>query len=377
MCGREHFSFNSAFLRLVTESASAIGARVTVFSEASQGEELASTFSGQEVSWVKVPVIPGTRRNFITKFLVELCVVTRILLRAQRRGATVILLSVFPNVLTCLLLMAPILRKTRLRIVLHGELESLVINEKQRIYKEGFWTKCAILRLYRGDWPTLYVLGDGLRSRLMDRFPEKPQLSRIRIFTHPYIFGPVPAVTRPRSTPIRIGFVGAGRIARGIEDFFLLAESCADLIEDRLVEFVVVGGVERNASTAGRQWVNVMADRPTGLDTDKFSAEICRLDAAVLLNRSKYSFTASGSVFDIINAGVEIFSLPNTYIDDIARWDLEGGIRLFPDVQSIQDEIRVRLADEREFPRFGYSNIRAKLNAGNLAEMRLSLLELK
>jgi hypothetical protein len=169
--------------------------------------------------------------------------------------------------------------------------------------------------------------------------------------------------------------VGTGRIVRGIEDFFRLAESCADLIEGRLVEFIVVGGVERGASTAGREWVNVMAELPSGLDVNEFAAAIGRLDVAVLLNRSTYSFTASGSVFDIINEGVEIFSLPNSYIDDISRWDPEGGIKLFPDMRAIQDEIRDRLAKDRGFRRFTYSNIRARLNAGNLAEMRLSLLE--
>jgi hypothetical protein len=375
MSGREHLSFNSAILQLVKESAGAIGSHVTMFCEASHGAELSSVLPGTDVSWVKICVIPGTRRNFLMKFVVELFVVTGILLHARKRGATVILLSVFPNVLTFLLLMAPILRKIRLRIVLHGELESLVIKEKQRIHKEGFWTKRAILGLFNGDWPILYVLGEGLRSRLILRFPDEPQLSRIRVLTHPYLFGPVPSVGSPGNTPIRIGFVGTGRIVRGIEDFFRLAESCADLIEGRLVEFIVVGGVERGASTAGREWVNVMAELPSGLDVNEFAAAIGRLDVAVLLNRSTYSFTASGSVFDIINEGVEIFSLPNSYIDDISRWDPEGGIKLFPDMRAIQDEIRDRLAKDRGFRRFTYSNIRARLNAGNLAEMRLSLLE--
>lgn len=359
--GWGHASFNAAVLHALVNRANARGVAVKVFCERGHSEALALLLpKGDCSSWESIRVVDGFRRHFAWKFIVEFSVVFRLLLRARRQRAGVVLLATFPNVLAAVLLMKPIFKSVRVHIMLHGELESLILEEKQPIYKEGFWTKLAVLKLFSGDWPSLYVLGEGIRRRILSTFAERKQLQNIRAIKHPYLFAEA-AVPQPvpRQHPLRIGFVGAGRVIKGVIDFFGLAKSMSRYVDEGLVEFVVVGGVEPAALPSKNEYALVLADKVVSLSASDYSRAIAELDCAVFLPRQDYSLTASGSVFDVVNHGIEIFSTKNCYFADIAQLDDEGGIKFFDDVRAMAAEIARRAERGGEFfQRFKYIRIK-------------------
>ncbi len=365
--GVEHVSFNAAMLQALLAAARERGAAVALFSERTHRDAVLSLLpAGTGMEWHEIPVVSGFERNFIKKFAVELVALWKLMRRARRAKADVLLLSVFPNTLACLLLLKRLFRGVRLHVILHGELESLVIEEKRPIYREGFWVRLALLRLYDGSWPDLYVLGGGIRSRLLQQFPGAPQLQRVRVIEHPYIFAADPGQPVPttRHGKLRVGFVGAGRVIKGIASFFELADLLTDRVSSGELEFVVIGGIERSYPYDPHGPVKVLADEPGGLGVAEFRAAIASLDCAVFLFQADYVFTASGSVFDVLDAGVAILSLENRYLRDLAREDSEGGMTFFGSLQSIEMEIRRRLDSGTRFPRRAYPGIKWNHSAG-------------
>jgi len=224
--------------------------------------------------------------------------------------------------------------------------------------------RLALLRLYDGRWPNLYVLGEGIRSRLTRRFPEAPQLQQVRVIEHPYIFAENAPHRAPLDGKLRVGFVGAGRIVKGIGSFFRLADSLSDRIGSAQLEFVVIGGIERSYPYDSHGPVRVLADTPGGLGRRELRAAIASLDCAVFLVETDYMFTASGSVFDVLDAGVAVLSLENRYLRDLARDDSEGGMTFFDDLHGIEMEIRRRLDSGIRFPRWTYPKIKWNHSAG-------------
>jgi hypothetical protein len=320
--------------------------------------------AGSELDWREIPVVSGLNRAFIKKFVKELAVVCRLMFKAKREGTEVLLLSVFPNVLASVLLLRWLFRGVRLHVILHGELESLVIEEKRPIYREGFWVRLALLRLFDSRWPRLYVLGEGIRSRLTQRFPDALHLRQLRVIEHPYIFDDSTQHPAPANGKLRVGFVGAGRILKGIGAFFSLAEALSDRVRAAEVEFVVIGGIERGYQYDKDGPVRVLADKPGGLGVEEFRTAIASLDCAVFLFNADYLFTASGTVFDVLDAGVAILSLENRYLHDLARDDCEGGITFFRDLREIEMEIRRKLDSGMRFPRRAYPKIKWNHSAG-------------
>ncbi|HEY6924486.1 MAG TPA: hypothetical protein VI653_13525 [Steroidobacteraceae bacterium] len=355
----EHVSFNAAMLQTLFGAAREHGCKIVFFSERTHREAVLSLLAaGTDLEWHEIPVVSGFHRTFIKKFVVELVTVCRLIFKARRAGADVLLLSVFPNVLACVLLLKPLFRNVRLHVILHGELESLVIEEKRPIWREGFWVRLAVLRLYDGKWPSLYVLGEGIRSRLMQRFAEAPHLRQLRVIEHPHIFLENVPHPGPGRGVLCVGFVGAGRVVKGIEAFFRLAEALSDRVRSAELEFVVIGGMEEGYRYDSDAPVRVLCDHPGGLSVEEYRTAIASLDCAVFLFKTDYLFTASGSVFDVLDAGVPILSLENQYLRDLARDDCEGGMTFFEDLRGIEMEIRRRLDSGMRFPRRAYPRIR-------------------
>ena len=361
----EHVSFNAAMLQTLITAARERGCRLVFFCERTHREAVLSLApAGNEIEWHEIAVVNGFNRTFVKKFVVELVAVCRLMFKAKRTGADVLLLSVFPNVLACVLLLKRLFRNVRLHVILHGELESLVIEEKRPIWREGFWVRLAVLRLYDGRWPNLYVLGEGIRSRLAQRFPDAPHLRQLRVIEHPYIFIESARLPAPANGKLRVGFVGAGRVVKGIEAFFRLAESLSDRVRAAELEFVVIGGIERGYRYDTGAPVRVLSDQPGGLGVEEFRTAIASLDCAVFLFKTDYLFTASGSVFDVLDAGVPILSLENRYLRDLARDDCEGGMAFFEDLRGIEMEIRKRLEGGMRFTRRAYPRIRLNHSTG-------------
>jgi len=143
-----------------------------------------------------------------------------------------------------------------------------------------------------------------------------------------------------------------------------LAHSLSDRVSSGELQFEVIGGIEKSYPYDPHGPVRVLADQPGGLSVEKFRDSIATLDCAVFLFQTDYMFTASGSVFDVLDAGVAILSLENRYLRDLARDDTERGMTFFPDVQGIEREIRRRLDSGLSFPRHTYPKIKWNHSAG-------------
>lgn len=375
--GAEHLSFNAAMLSILFQAAREQGRELTLFCDGTHHERLRATLCDDAaVNWRQIPVVSGLSRNFIKKFVVEFFVVFRVLLEARRKGADVLLLSVFPNALASLLLCRRLFSKVRLHVILHGELESLVIPEKRPVYREGFWVKLALLRLFDGKWPYFYVLGQGIKRRLLERFLAYDHLTQLRVIEHPYLFTSDRSESDCEPDQYKVGFVGVGRMVKGIDVFYRLADVLADCISSGQLELLVVGGIDRSVRESTPAGVRVLSTRPAGMGAMEFAQAISELDYAVFLSRHNYLFTASGAVFDVVNEGVEILSLENHYIRDLSRDDPEGGIRFFGDVREIELEIRSRLAMGacRPRKRRSYSQIKWRHSLGARAAIAAEVL---
>ena len=222
-------------------------------------------------------------------------------------------------------------------------MESLLITEKQVIYREGFWVKLALTRIFTGNWPSLYVLGTGIRNRLISKFPHLETLRNIKAVEHPYTFSRIARPRKQARIKRRIGFVGVGRRIKGIVSFFQLARSLSALVSAGNLEFVVVGGLEKGVRQTANEWVTILSPTGAGLSTKDYRQEISQLDCAVFLPSQNYSLTASGSIFDVINEGVEILSLQSDYVLDLSERDSEGGIKLFSSPEDIKKELLRRV----------------------------------
>jgi len=367
--GWGHASFNAAMIWALSKVARAEGAEVTVYAERDHLlalKELLNAphgLSSHEFSWQDIPVVDGFDRTFVRKFAAEISAVWKLMVRARAVGGNLVLLSVYPNTLACIMLLRPLFRDVRLHVILHGELESVLGPASRAVWKQGFWARLAILRLFRGSWPMIYVLGEGIRRRLLHSFPGCGALKSLRAIRHPYLF----SRDRPRATVnragYRIGFVGAGRVVKGVTAFFEIAATLRRHVEDGTMEFVIVGGLEGKVEGQSRRYVRVLSDRVAGLSASDYEREIERLDCAVMLSVQNYAFTASGSIFDAIDKGLEVFSLDNNYLGDLAALNVEGGIKFFKDVAALTEEIRRRVESGHGFARFRYPQIRAEYSA--------------
>ncbi len=311
-----------------------------------------------EIAWQPVTVQSGLHRTFFRKFFREITITFRLLFKARRERSPIVFLSVFPNVLPFILLAHRIFRSVPVHIFLHGELESLVIPEKHAINREGFWVKHALLHFFIGRRPFLYVLGTGIRQRLIRLLPSVPTLAYVRALDHPYPFDRWMPRVRHINAKHRVGFVGVGRRIKGIDAFFQLARSFATEISRGDLEFIVVGGLEKGINPDDTEYVTVLAPHGAGLSTQEYRQHISELNCAVFLSTQNYRLTASGSVFDIINEGIEILSLKSDYLTDLSTYDPEGGIKLFDSLEAIETELRTRVRSGWPELAFKYEKIR-------------------
>ena len=194
---------------------------------------------------------------------------------------------------------------------------------------------------------------------------------------HPYNFNcPVYKFPLRTQKTIRVGFIGVGRRAKGIIAFFQLARSFSHWISAGELEFILVGGLESRliANSAEDHRVTILAENGAGLAPHQYREAISELDCALFLSSQNYSLTASGSVFDALNAGIEILSLKSDYLADIAKYDPEGGIKLFDSLSEIELELKRRLAHGWPRRKFEYSQlkIRHAKESMNLLSVRLT-----
>lgn len=372
--GSEHASFNAAMLEAVRLCAARRDARVILICERDHRREIVCISKGLErLEWRDIPVMSGQLRRFLAKYVLEMAAVFKAIAYARRVQGELVILSLMSNALATIVALRPFLRPIRLHIVLHREIEAMAIQDKQKIYREGWWARLALVKLFDGTWPYLYLLGSGVRERFLQKF-EYPKLRSLRVVEHPFIFKATRESRLIHGRTKRLGFVGWGTIAKGILEFFELANRLAAHVSSEAIEFVVVGGIESAARQYESPYVTVLAREPGGLRAADFERAVGELDCALFLYRQTYEFTASGAVFDVINQGVELFSTPNGYLADLASLDPGDGLQLFADLCSLQAEIQSRIETGRGFRRCDYNGIKRKHGIENVSEILANAL---
>lgn len=365
MSGKEHSSFNAAMATALLRIARRGQIELHFWGEETQYNSLFLCKKDQAlVSQHPIVVAPGRDRKFARKVTIEIINIIRILRHAQRRKASVIFLSVCAPSMAALMLLRFCFRRVPVHLIIHG-LDGLLRDEKQRITSYGLWNRLSLLRFYDGSWPASYVLGRGIRQRLLDYFPGVPALRHIEVIEHPFDFPTAylaPAaeeISAIRERPMRIGFVGFGREDKGIDLFYLLAERMSDLVQTEAVRFILVGALHPACMQYHNEWVDRLEDGEDWTDPIQYQNQIRTLDCALFFGGDAYRLTASGSLFDTIAGGVKIVSLPNRYVEDLQADDPEGGITCVSGLDDMEQYLRESCKDGLG-RRFRYDAIRNK-----------------
>jgi glycosyltransferase involved in cell wall biosynthesis len=356
MVGDEHSSFNSAIFQAAGSMAKDYGYVLHFWGDRchyeviSRGKEDLCTFH-------PATVVPGAQRKFFSKILRELQLILRVLRYAQEQRACVLFLSVFSATQPFLFLMRPFFRKVNVSLCLHGELDGLWRPDRQSLLSYGFWVKLALLRLHIGNWPRLFVLGKGIRERLLAMYPREASLEAIGVIEHPLQDSAI-SFRGEHNGVLRVGFIGNCRPNKGINALHDLAEALAPHLQNGLLELYLVGSIASGCALSGaaEKHVCVLGDGKF-LSMEDYRAHIAQLSVAVFFFGNNYQFTASGSLFDAIAAGVRVFSLDNPYVIDVMAHDSEHGIEVFPDTASMARRLQ-ELCSENPQQRFNYDGVR-------------------
>lgn len=358
MVGGQHSGINTAVAAALLQIAEQHPLELHFWGEKHQYETISAGLSNyRAITYHPITVIPGSSRRFIRKVLWETLNIFRILRVARRTDSTVLLLSVFAPSMVALMLLRSYFRAVKTHLILHS-LDGLLRQDKQRLTSYGLWNRLSLLHLYDGIWPATYVLGNGIKSRLTGAFPKVSSLQDIKVIEHPFDFGNDRATEECRDVtgqgrPFRVGFVGGGRMDKGIDRFYLLGEMMSNLIAERKVEFVLVGALAVESSQLRSHLVKELHSPKEFVSPLQYQQEVGELDFAVFMLDKRYSLTASSSVLDAIAASTKILSLWNPYVYDLSKEDVENGIVLFDNLADMERYLRMDIqAGTKERPCF-------------------------
>lgn len=377
MTGKEHSSFNAAILVALSLICQDAGDEIHLWAEDSHYENIRAIYKNNirsKIVYHQIKVISGSRRQFFRKIAVEVKNIFLILGRCRREGGSVIFLSTFAPTTALLMLLRVLFRRTPTHLILHG-IDGLIRKDKQRLNSYGLWNRLALLRLYKGVWPNVYVLGRGIRNRLLNFFPDAQFLSSIRYIEHPYEFtrndaseNSIDSSMSHIKKTINVGFIGYGRKDKGIDLFYALAEKMSDYVREGVIRFLLVGSLDPKSEQYVNCWVDRVEDDGVCLSArEAYQKAIGELDCALMLGSQAYKLTASGSVLDIIDAGIKIISLPNDYVADIALMDEENGITIVKNMEEVEAMIKEYSAS-RKTRKYRYARIRDYYGVACLAQ---------
>lgn len=204
-------------------------------------------------------------------------------------------------------------KDVRVLQVCHGEMQDLLRERPtSTLFKWGLslFTKDSVLIA-----PNLWfaVLGQSIRKNLYGLIT--PQcFEKMLTFDHTAIFDKIQKKEHKDNEKLVLGFIGALRNSKGLDDFFKLANTFKN---DPRVELRVIGylsGLKEKLLSVGIVIPEGVGDR--FLTRQEMYDHISQLDYALyLFPRQGYRFTASGSVFDAIDCGRPIISLTNDYFE--------------------------------------------------------------
>lgn len=223
------------------------------------------------------------------------------------------------------------LLKRQLYIALHGQMEALLPDTPLRFTKIYFRMHSSLLRCDKKN--QYIILGEPIYETLKSYLGTGIQTI---IMDHPFVSTPKKPC-KSSTFPIRVGQIGVGNRGKGTENLFRLGELLYNEIDDKRLELLLIGCLDKELRNHTNPWVK-WHEKP--LPYDEYQLEISKLDYILLLrDRNTGRATPSGSFFDTINKGHHFIALRNPYIEYYMEKFSES-VTLCESVEEMADEIR-------------------------------------
>lgn len=191
--------------------------------------------------------------------------------------------------------------KTDIYVFYHGILESL--GTKYKPYNMLFWFRKELEHLNRNI--KNIVLGECIKENLLKEIPNL----RNNVFSVDLIYPDTDSQPKSMNDKINFAGVGFGKKEKGSDLIFELAGKFSDV-----ADFTHIGKMDKELIPNDTK-VNILGkDHP--LNSDDFETALRNCDYGLLFyDNTKYRFTASGAIFDILTQHKPIICLKNTYFN--------------------------------------------------------------
>lgn len=199
------------------------------------------------------------------------------------------------------------LRNIRCIVIPHSILETIV--KYPHISRDFIFSLKIWIPLFNSDRLRYLVLGKPIEKELLTKIPKIRE--NVYSLNHPFFFRNNQINSLPNK--IKFGFLGAGLIRKGIEDFFTLAENVIRKNENN-VEFILIGQLLDKIKVSQNSVTISSHDHPLNREEyDNLSRSISY--ALFLYKKDQYKLIASGAFFDAISNLKPIIAIRNPFFE--------------------------------------------------------------
>lgn len=299
--GIEHLNFNTSMIKIINE----IKKQKKYFGSKDQIYYLKKEIEAINYIPTKIPL---KNEKKLLKILIEI----KNLLKLRKEGKDDI--YIFLSVTPITVIFSKILLKKRKKIFIwHSILENLKANKKLKPWKLEFWIKPSLVMKDK-NFKNI-VLGESIKNNLLAFFPQlKKELYSL---DHPYEFCKINHKKECFKKNIKIGTIGFGSRAKGIDKIYKLEKR---IKKYKGVNLEVIGKIVDDTINFSRD-SNIKVHGENGdILPNEFNNLIEKLDYALYLYpRESYKYFASGAVFDAISHLKPIIAIKNDYFDYIFK----------------------------------------------------------
>lgn len=332
--GVEHLSFNEAVIKSVGRMGFK---KVTFFGAPSQIDFLRRCADGLEFK--RIPVVSIISRHFYLKAMVEFAVLVFVLIYGKLvRANRIVFLSIFPPLLLLLPMLSRLLG-VNVVLVLHGELEGLVRDDRNRVSSYGFWIRRFFeLELFR--FIKVLVLAKYIKEEVVKLFPGAMQATI-------WVDHPIQFVGYERPRDVEVATVGVATIRKHGVLYSKLSQIGCRMAHVGAVE----GGIRERYSGV----IDFLSDG-VAEGEDGFFELLSRVKVAFFpYGMSDYKLTVSGAMLDALAAGCLVV----TYRCQFAIY-----------LRSLGFNVEILLDDSLPFSSLGLNNSSLQA-AGNVSFVEL------
>lgn len=310
--GYEHVEVNSALL--LAHRAAYPGDKILFLAEASHLALVKKRLgAGEDDFLFKQVVIPLRDKSGVRRCPKDLLLVGTLLHQAVAfKARRIVFCSVTATLLYALKLLLPFYRGMSALLVLHSNLASLDKVESYRPWHYLFRFKFALF-LPSSQRISYLVYGDFIGKQIQQNFPRL--FPYIRAVNHPYIFPELNWSKTDDSTVF--GSLGNGRLEKGTDTFFTLANEISSCLPGKNVRFLLIGHVYDTVllKLAGDAVILTSADNQP-LSRNDYEKSALSIDYAVFCyHQESYRYFASGALLDALSFVKPIIALRTPMIE--------------------------------------------------------------